>query len=1044
MTENQNPTLSAFEGDSVPDDATLAAAGLDRRDFLRVSSSLAGAAAITAAGCSPPAETSRPFHQRPENLNRHGQQKLYATVLDGAPVLVRCREGRPIGIIPNPGDPSGRGLTVRSHAALLDLYDPDRATGPLFVQRGEGAVAKSGWSTVGGEVVRRLRSRSGDVVLLTGPVTGPATRALLAELGSALGVRHAVWQPIAQDAPAQAWRAARGEGGPPRPRLDRADLIVGFGAEFIDQPADGLEREFAKRRDPGAEGGMSRFIQLEGRLSLTGANADRRVRVRDSRLSAVAAAVAHEIIVGQRVGPLAGNAALAAALAPFPAAAAEAGVDGAVIADLAKELVAAGDRAVVLAGGTASYGAGGPALEAAVVLLNASLGSHGGPCFERGAGEAGAGGGLAELTALAEEMKAGKVSTLILAGANPVYDAPIDFAAAMASVELSVSLNDRIDETAALADYLAPASHSLESWGDARLGPDLPAVQQPVIRPLYDTHGLWDILVAWGSAAGAVGAVAAAQALARPAEEGEVAPEQQSGAYHYIRAHWIAAGLVDTGAAFEECLRLGHRAAATGEAASPIPIGAAALAGLAALLEPPSAASGLELQLYPHFAMLDGRAGNNGWLQELPDPITRLSWGGAASIAPRRFDALGLANGDRVALTVGGETIELPAYRHAGMHEDQIAVPLGLGRTHCGKIGVEVGTNAFGLQQVSGGRPLRAGLPVELEKAGGHQTLAKIQGADVVDRRPRPIVPIAALSEYQENPEAGTEQVHGGPSAWAEHPFEGHRWGMTIDLSRCNGCGKCTLACQAENNVPVVGRQAIIDGREMCWLRIDRYYDAPPKEGGWGDDVYDGPLEVVEEPVTVFEPMLCQHCENAPCETVCPFNATMHSEDGLNQQIYNRCVGTRYCANNCPFKVRRYNWFEYSKPQSSSFFRLLFPDLKRHAALNTRGRMQMKNNPEVTVRSRGVMEKCSFCVQRIREARAEAIRQGAPGELADGAVVPACMESCPTGAITFGDLNDPTTRTAKLAADPRAMRLLESTGVKPVISYLTKVRNDNA
>jgi len=393
---------------------------------------------------------------------------------------------------------------------------------------------------------------------------------------------------------------------------------------------------------------------------------------------------------------------------------------------------------------------------------------------------------------------------------------------------------------------------------------------------------------------------------------------------------------------------------------------------------------------------------------------------------------------------VAGKSVELPAYRHAGMHADQIALPLGFGRTHCGEIGAGIGVNAFDLQQVEGDRIVRSGLPVELKKAGGRVKLASAQGADVIDRKVRPIVPLTELSAYQADPKAGTEQFPGGDSIWEEHPYEGNRWGMAIDLSKCNGCGKCTLACQAENNIPVVGRQGIIDGREMSWMRIDRYYDAPPRAEGWGDDVYDGPLEVVEDPVTVFEPMLCQHCENAPCETVCPFNATMHSEDGLNQQIYNRCVGTRYCANNCPFKVRRYNWYEYSKPQTAAFFTLLFPVLKRHAALNTRGRMQMKNNPEVTVRSRGVMEKCSFCVQRIREARAEAARRGEPGKLAEGAVIPACMESCPTGAITFGDLNDPKSKTTRLAADPRAMRLLDSTGVKPVISYLTKVRNDLA
>jgi molybdopterin-containing oxidoreductase family iron-sulfur binding subunit len=323
--------------------------------------------------------------------------------------------------------------------------------------------------------------------------------------------------------------------------------------------------------------------------------------------------------------------------------------------------------------------------------------------------------------------------------------------------------------------------------------------------------------------------------------------------------------------------------------------------------------------------------------------------------------------------------------------------------------------------------------------------LALAQGSDVIDRDRRPLVPTTTLTAFERNPRAGTEQSPAGPSAWEAHEYARPRWVMAIDLSKCNGCGKCVIGCQAENNVPVVGRQAIIDGREMSWIRIDRYYDAPARAGRWGTEVWDGPLAVVEEPVTLFEPMLCQHCENAPCETVCPFVATLHSQDGLNQQVYNRCVGTRYCANNCPFKVRRFNWFEYSHPQGSRLFSLIVPRLKRHAELNTRGRMQMKNNPEVTVRSRGVMEKCSFCLQRIREARAEATRTGRPKDkLPDGAVVPACMEACPTGAIVFGDLNDPQSRVSALANNPRAMKLLEMTGVKPSISYLTKVRHDQA
>ncbi len=415
------------------------------------------------------------------------------------------------------------------------------------------------------------------------------------------------------------------------------------------------------------------------------------------------------------------------------------------------------------------------------------------------------------------------------------------------------------------------------------------------------------------------------------------------------------------------------------------------------------------------------------------------------SIAPRRFDEMGLANGDLVEVDAGHAKVVAPAYRHAGMHHDQVALPVGLGRRACGVIGDGVGPDAFPLRTLDGDRLIAAGLPVTLRRVGGSEALAFAQGSDVIDRDRRPLVPVTTLTAFEKDARSGTEQQLGGPSAWPPHEYPKAKWSMSIDLSRCNGCGKCVIACQAENNVPVVGRQGILDGREMSWMRIDRYYDAPKKEGRRGAEAWDGPLDVVEEPTTLFEPMLCQHCGNAPCETVCPFVATVRSEDGINQQVYNRCVGTRYCANNCPFKVRRFNFWDYSARQASAFFAWLQPRTVRHADLNTRGRMQMKNNPEVTVRSRGVMEKCSFCVQRIRDAGARATREGRKKDrFADGEVVPACMEACPTGAIVFGDVNNPDSRVRSLSASPRAMRLLEALGVLPSISYLTKVRNDKA
>ena len=1075
-----------------PNDTTVRpdASGLDRREFLRLGGALAAAGALGSAACSPPQEATIPFHDMPESLvDGLGPARFFHTVIDGSPVLVKTREGRPILVTPSPNDASGRGLSVRHQAALMDVYDPDRARGPLSVRRGSGAPVASSWTAIETDVASRLKAAGAKAVLLTGPVRSPALTAAIAGISSKTGLRHVAWAPLDNDAAAVAWTQAFGGGKGARPLLDKADLIVGLGADFLDRPEEGFERDFAARRSPDdAQGGMSRFVQLESRLTLTGANADRRIRVRDSHLAAVAAALAHELVVVRKVGPLASVAEVGAALAPFgiDAVAKQIGIDAGVLTSLADELAASAGKALVVAGATVGASASGPALELATILLNTTLGAFDTGLFDAAAGGEYPIGGAASFAALVAEIEAGKVELLIVADVNPVYDAPapLRFADALKKVRHVVSLNDRLDETSLLADVLAPASHAFECWSDAALPKGLVAVQQPVIQPLFDTRGLLDALVAWGAAVGDPAAAAAVSAAAKaaqtvPAPNTAAPAPSPSVAWHYLRAGWAGRLAVDVAtpafeAAWNEVLRSGSwRAASSAEASakaddlkpkadkaparikdaassvqkSPQGFSRALQAGGLSLLASAEVrpAAELELQLYPHLAFGDGRSGNNGWLHELPDPITRITWGGALSIAPRRFDAMKLANGDLVEVDAGHAKVVAPAYRHAGMHHDQVALPLGLGRTACGVIGAGVGPNAFPLRIVANGRVLSAGLPVRIQKLSGNEELAFGQGSDVIDRSRRPLVPATTLTAYQKDRKAGTEQQEGGPSAWPAFEYATSRWGMAIDLSKCNGCGKCVIGCQAENNIPVVGRHGMLNGREMSWMRIDRYYDAPKKDGGWDAAVWDGPLEVVEEPRTLFQPMLCQHCENAPCETVCPFVATMHSADGLNQQIYNRCVGTRYCANNCPFKVRRFNYWEYSKAQESVFFRWLEPRIAKNAALNTRSPMQMKNNPEVTVRSRGVMEKCSFCIQRIRAARSAATSAGASKDhFADGAVVPACMEACPTGAITFGDVNAPGSRVAALAAHPRAMRLLDAVGVKPSISYLTKVRHDKA
>ncbi|MCK6548773.1 4Fe-4S dicluster domain-containing protein [Myxococcota bacterium] len=1004
---------------------------LSRRDFLRVSTTLAATATLTTAACQAPVEQIVPWSEGPEGLRGGGKKVFYATVVDGVPVLAWSREGRPILVTPAKAHPSRASLSVRSHASLLDLYDPGRAEQPLSVRRGKGEPVPSSWGALAPVVSKAFSANRGKIALLVRPQTGPATRAALTAFSDAVGARVVEYSPFDCSAEVAAFERCFGTKVMPTPRLDRAKLVVGLGAEHLDVPEGALERDFSSRRSPDVEGGMSRFVQFEGRMSLTGANADKRVRVRDSQLAIVAAALAHELVVKRGMGPLAGDPTTAATLSAFTVEVAEraTGAPATFLTSLAAELAEAGRDAVVLTGQTALASKHGVLLATVVNLLNTTLGAIG-STLDVDATSTPPHGGLAALEALVTDIHTGQVKVLLVAGPNPVFDAPpsLRLTEALAKLDLFVSLNDRVDETSALADYLAPASHPFEAWGDAAFPGGILSIQQPLIRPLHATHGLLDILLAWSQGAGA----------SIPG----ITEKTTNHGYDFVRARWAELLAQDPGTrtfegAWDEVLRTGWMQGPKPAAVEYL-FSADALNGLDAALTPPPA---LEVTFHPHFAHYDGRSANNGWLHELPDPLTRATWGDWVGLAPRRFDQLGLENGQRMTLEVNGQKVALPAYRHAGLHENVVSVPLGLGRSAVGKVGDGVGGNGFVMLSSDAGRLIRVGLEAKIDRTEGFEPLAITQGSEILDRKARPLFPVTTIAEYRKDPAAGTERSE-HPSIWPKQEYDTQRWGMAIDLSKCSGCAKCTVACQSENNIPVVGKLGVTQGREMSWIRIDRYWDAGDQKK-WGDEVWDGPLEVVEEPKALFEPMLCQHCENAPCETVCPFSATMHSEDGLNQQVYNRCVGTRYCANNCPFKVRRFNWHEYSTEKKSLLLRILVPQLEEHAELNVRGRLPMKNNPEVTVRSRGVMEKCSFCVQRIREARSEAKRNGHPGQLADGDVVPACMEACPSQAIVFGDLNDPSSQVRKLAESPRAMRLLESTNVGSSIRYLTKVRNDN-
>ena len=1074
MSTNRTPefierdSLSAHPSEgvsvSLPDGTGFT---VERRDFLRLSAVAAAAAGIAGtSGCAPPQEEILPRVHRPEEA-RVGLPLHYATTCFACPagcgILVRAREGRVVKVEGNPDHPVNRGpACARGHAMVLDLYDPDRVRRSMVYARGKVPPIDVSPDAIDDKVASALVGKDGrkpSVRVLTGTVSGGAVRSLVADfLAMFPDGRHVAWEPL--DAMSETVAAAQelcyGQRIQPQYRFRRANVVVSFGSEFLDtwlSPVQ-FQRQFGLRRSPDGRREMSRFWAFEGRMSLTGSNADKRIRVRPSQLADVAFAVAHALLVEKKHGPLAADAEIVAALAPWAVegVASRTGVAADLIRKTAEMLLGAAGKSIVIGGGSNSTAATGLALEIAVNLLNSAVGNdgftvvHQRPSHQRGAGHSG-------LAALVDEMRAGKVDVLIVSDVNPVYNAPpvLGFAEAMSHVPFVVNLSQHVDETASLADVICAGAHPLECWLDAAPVHGVVGVGQPAMRPVGEMRGLPDVLIAWAVKAGAKD-----DSLAGAVTLASVKGAIPTPSYHYIREHWRQTHFTATEEAPEfdvfwrDVLHAGVLIPKVDEAI------VRARQFLASALKSPKAEAPkegqLELVLFAPHGVYDGRGASNGWLLEYPDPVTRVTWDSWVGLSRKKMTALGLTDGDVCEVAVGGWKLYLPAVAVPGQHDDVVSVPLGWGRTAAGAVGSGLGSNGFLLTEMGPLGPQFGGHAVSVRKTGEHIQLAVPQGTKEIDLSVRPLIPYATMSELREDPAAGTDRPEGAWSIWPGHTYPEVRWGMSIDLSRCVGCGACTIACQAENNIPTAGRKGVINGREMHWLRVDRYYRVPvPRTAKTHDEVEAAAaarekakqdLSWLDEPEVLFHPLMCQHCENAPCETVCPVGATNHSSDGLNVQAYNRCVGTRYCSNNCPFKARRFNWFDYSKDQSNFLTRLFEPELPRIAQMNSRWPLPLKNNPEVTVRSRGVMEKCTFCVQRIEVGRGHAKDQNR--KIRDGDVVTACQQTCPTQAIRFGNLVDEESRVAHDRTSKRALTMLDEQKLGASVTYLTKVRNDES
>jgi molybdopterin-containing oxidoreductase family iron-sulfur binding subunit len=586
---------------------------------------------------------------------------------------------------------------------------------------------------------------------------------------------------------------------------------------------------------------------------------------------------------------------------------------------------------------------------------------------------------LASLDLLVQDMAAGKVDMLVMLGSNPVYTAPADwpFAAALDRVPLRIHLGLYDDETAALCHWHIPQAHFLESWSDARAYDGTVTIMQPLIAPLYNgktAHELLSILLGEPQRS--------SHAIVRAYWEGQYQGADFERFWHTTLHDGLMAGT-----AFAQ-RQVAYQRQALHEQLASVPAAA-----------PPAP---VELVFRADPTVWDGQFANNGWLQELPKPLTKLTWDNAALISPAMAQRLRLSNAEVVELYYQGRTVQAPVWIMPGQAEDTVTVHLGYGRWRAGRLGSGAGFNAYALRTAEA---LWAGHGLELRQTGAHAALSTTQMHHHMEGRH--LVRVGTLEHYQAHPHFVHDMAHDPPptlTLYPPHPYTGYAWGMTIDLNACLGCNACTIACQAENNVPIVGKTEVGRGREMHWLRIDRYYQGS-----------------LDNPQTYHQPVMCMHCENAPCEVVCPVAATVHSDEGLNDMVYNRCVGTRYCANNCPYKVRRFNFFQYADYHTPS--------------------LKLLHNPDVTVRSRGVMEKCTYCVQRINAARIQAKREDRL--IRDGEVVTACQAACPTQAIIFGDLNDPRSRAAQLREHPLNYGLLTELNTRPRTTYLARLRNPN-
>ena len=972
----------------------------NRRDFLKMLGF--SMAAVSLAACEAPVKKAIPYLNKPENIDPTIANYYASTYYDSnggySSILVKTREGRPIKIEGNNMSSINlHGTTARVQASLLTLYDNARLKGPL-------ANGKNiSWGDLDAQVTKALQS-SAQIRIVSSSINSPTTKKAIAEFISKYpAAKHIMYDAHSVSGVIKANEESFGQAIIPSYNYSKAEVIVSIGADFLGTWLSSPEymHQYGQTRKLGKnKKRMSRHYQFETGLSLTGANADYRTSIKPSQSGKLVVELYNSIAI------LLGKQGVDAGLKDIK-----------YLDKAAKDLLVAKGKSIVISNSN------DPGVQSIVNAINSMLGNYGNTIdlntpYQLKQGDD------AEMSAFVDEIKANKVDTVIFYNANPVYDYPSgnEFGKALANVKNKISFSDRLEETSSLCNFVAPDHHFLESWNDAEPKKGFFSLCQPTISPIFKTRQAQESLLAWSDV--------------------NITMDE------YLKDYWRKEnyskelGFANFDEFWTYTLHDGVFEPSKDKAIGTQPeFKVDALAISSKIIQQPVVeGTAIELSLYEKVSIGSGDQANNPWLQEMPDPISKACWDNYAAIAASTAKKLNLSQGDVVKIDSGKYSIEVPVLIQPGQAKDTVSVAIGYGREKVGKAGDKVGKNAYPFASTEGGGVTYSAQNIKLSKTGQVREIAQTQTHETI--MGRPVIQEAYLSQYIEKADAGRYYPHietptgvkkpSDITLWHGHEdkyAKNHFWGMVIDLNSCIGCGACTIACQAENNIAVVGRQEVINRREMHWMRIDRYYSSDAPAENQNISGYAAMEIASENPEVAFQPMLCQHCKNAPCETVCPVLATTHSSEGLNQMTYNRCIGTRYCANNCPFKVRRFNWFKYFN--NKEFGGYMDSDL---------GKMVL--NPDVTVRSRGVIEKCSMCVQRIQAGKLEAKKDRR--KVKDGEILTACQQSCPTEAIVFGDVNNPESKIAKLRKeenDARNFVLLEELNVQPVVSYLTKIRN---